>query len=123
MLTRVGSYGLHKVVQLFDVVVRGGKVLDGTGAPAWRADVGVTDGRIAALGLLDPARAGTVIDARGRYVTPGFVDTHSHADAAVLSPEVQLATLRQGVTTVVLGQDGLSFAPASPTSRYRKGAS
>jgi urease alpha subunit len=57
MLTRAGSYGLHKVVQLFDVVVRGGEMLDGTGAPAWRADIGVTDGRIAALGRLDTAEA------------------------------------------------------------------
>src|SRR5205814_2422364 len=56
------------------------------------------------------------IDATGRCVAPGFVDTHVHADAAVLDPAVQLALLRQGVTTVVLGQDGLSYAPASPST-------
>ncbi len=86
---------------------------DGTGAPALRADVGVTAGRIAALGRLDHAEAGTEIDATGRYVLPGFVDAHNHADAAVLDPAVAHAALRQGVTTIVLGQDGLSFAPSS----------
>ena len=98
------------------MVLRGGEVLDGTGAPAYRADVGVTGGRITAVGRLTDALAGTVIDARGRYVTPGFVDTHAHAEAAVLSSEVQLATLRQGVTTLILGQDGLSFAPSTPAA-------
>ncbi len=69
---------------MFDIVVRGGFVHDGTGAPAVRADVGVAGGRIAALGQLDNAVAGSVVDASGRYVLPGFVDAHSHADAAIL---------------------------------------
>ncbi len=86
---------------------------DGTGAPAVRADIGITAGRVAALGRLDHAEAGEVIDATGRYVVPGFVDAHNHADAAVLDPAVALAALRQGVTTLVLGQDGLSYAPSS----------
>ncbi len=86
---------------------------DGTGAPALRADIGITAGRIAALGALHNAAAGAVIDATGRYVLPGFVDAHSHADAAVLDPAVMRASLRQGVTTLVLGQDGLSYAPSS----------
>jgi N-acyl-D-amino-acid deacylase len=78
------------------------------------ADVGVTGGRIAAVGRLGGAPCGEVVDATGRYVAAGFVDAHNHADAAVLSTEVQLAALRQGVTTLVLGQDGLSYAPATP---------
>lgn len=102
---------------MFDVLVRGGWLLDGTGAAAYRADVGVTDGRIAALGRLDLAEAGRTIDATGRYVTPGFVDAHVHGDALVLDPDVQLAALRQGITTFVLGQDGLSYAPAHPATR------
>jgi N-acyl-D-amino-acid deacylase len=104
---------------VFDVIVRGGWVLDGTGAAAYRADVAVTGGRIAALGQLDLAEAEHSIDAAGRYVTPGFIDAHVHGDALVRDPAVQLAALRQGITTFVLGQDGLSFAPASPaTLRY-----
>jgi N-acyl-D-amino-acid deacylase len=99
---------------LFDLMLRGGWVLDGTGAPRVRADVAVAGARIAALGRLDAAVAATVVDATERYVTPGFVDAHVHADSAVLDPAMQLAALRQGVTTVVLGQDGLSYAPATP---------
>ncbi|SDR69555.1 N-acyl-D-amino-acid deacylase [Friedmanniella luteola] len=68
----------------------------------------------------DPAGAGTVVDCTGRLVLPGLVDAHSHADAAVFEPEVALALLRQGVTTVVAGQDGVSFAPGDGAfaSRY-----
>jgi N-acyl-D-amino-acid deacylase len=101
---------------MLDVVVRGGVVLDGTGAPAFRADVGVSGDRIAAVGQLSGAAAATEIDATGRYVLPGFIDAHVHADAAVFGPGMQLAALRQGVTTLLLGQDGLSFAPAGPAA-------
>ncbi|MEV0619409.1 amidohydrolase family protein [Nonomuraea sp. NPDC050404] len=97
----------------FDIVISGGRVLDGTGAPPYRADVGISGDRVAAVGRLDGAGAGTVIDAGGRFVAPGFVDCHAHGDAAVFDPGVQRAALRQGVTTFVLGQDGLSFAPGS----------
>ncbi|WP_106236838.1 N-acyl-D-amino-acid deacylase family protein [Nonomuraea fuscirosea] len=97
----------------FDVVISGGRVLDGTGAPPYRADVAIAGDRVAAVGRLDGATAGTVIDATGRFVAPGFVDCHAHGDAVVFDPGVQLAALRQGVTTFVLGQDGLSFAPGS----------
>jgi N-acyl-D-amino-acid deacylase len=97
---------------MFDLLVRGGTVLDGTGVPGRRADVAVTGGRIADVGALDGVRARIEIDAAGRYVMPGFIDTHVHGDAAVFDPEVQLAALRQGVTTFVLGQDGVSYAPA-----------
>ncbi|GAA4968858.1 amidohydrolase family protein [Nonomuraea thailandensis] len=94
-------------------MISGGRVLDGTGAPPYRADVGISGDRVAAVGRLGGARAGTVIDAAGRLVAPGFVDCHAHGDAAVFDAGVQRAALRQGVTTFVLGQDGLSFAPGS----------
>lgn len=88
-------------------------MLDGTGAPPCRADVGITGDTVAAVGRLDGAPAKRVIDATGRFVAPGFVDCHVHGDAAVFDPVVQQAALRQGVTTFVLGQDGLSYAPGS----------
>ncbi|MEU8397543.1 amidohydrolase family protein [Nonomuraea sp. NPDC048892] len=97
----------------FDVVISGGRVLDGSGAPPYRADVAIEGDRVAAVGRLDGATAGSVIDATGRLVAPGFVDCHSHGDAVVFDPGVQLAALRQGVTTFVMGQDGLSYAPGS----------
>jgi N-acyl-D-amino-acid deacylase len=101
---------------MLDLIIRGGWVLDGTGAPAMRADVGVRGDRVATVGRLDAVPASVEIDAAGRYVTPGLIDAHVHADAAIFEPDVQLALLRQGVTTVVLGQDGLSFAPGSPST-------
>lgn len=88
-------------------------MLDGTGAPAFPADIGLTGDRITAVGRLDGAEAGLEIDAEERFVAPGFVDCHAHGDALVFDREVQLAALRQGVTTFVLGQDGLSYAPGS----------
>ena len=100
-------------VLVFDVIVTGGVVHDGTAAPGFPADIGIAGGRVRAIGRIDPSQAATVIDARGRLVLPGFVDAHSHADAVILDPAVRLALLRQGVTTVVLGQDGLSYAPST----------
>ncbi|GAA2866539.1 amidohydrolase family protein [Streptosporangium fragile] len=102
----------------FDVLIRGGRVLDGTGAPAYRADVGVTGDRIAAVGRLDGADAATLVDATGRHVMPGLIDCHAHGDALVFDKEVQLAALRQGVTTFVLGQDGLSYAPTTTPEAF-----
>ena len=98
---------------MFDVLLRGGWVVDGTGAPPWRADLAVTGDRIASIGHLPEATAPVEIDATGRYLMPGFIDTHIHADASAATSDVQLAALRQGVTTLLLGQDGVSFAPAS----------
>lgn len=101
---------------VFDVLIRGGWIADGTGAPTFRADIAVTGHRIADIGSFPAATASLEIDATGRMVFPGFIDTHVHGDAAVLRPDVQLAALRQGVTTFVLGQDGLSFAPTGPAA-------
>jgi N-acyl-D-amino-acid deacylase len=97
----------------FDVLLRGGWVVDGTGAPPWRADLAVDGTRIAAVGRLDGASAALELDAAGCFLLPGFIDAHMHADAQAASNQAQLAALRQGVTTLILGQDGVSFAPAT----------
>jgi N-acyl-D-amino-acid deacylase len=97
---------------VLDVLLRGGWVVDGTGAPPFRADVGLSGTRIAAIGRLGETEAACEVDASDRYLLPGFIDTHVHADALAAAPDTQLAALRQGVTTLLLGQDGLSFAPA-----------
>ena len=104
----------------YDVLLTGGTIVDGSGGPTFTGDIGVRAGRIAAVGDLGAdATARTVIDARGRMLMPGFIDTHVHADAVLPRSDVQEAMLRQGVTSVLLGQDGLSFAPASrPTVDY-----
>lgn len=98
----------------FDLIVRGGAVVDGTGAEPVAGDVGVVGNRITAVGDLSGAVAGEYLDATGSLVFPGFIDAHSHADALLAEPRVQEACLSQGVTTVILGQDGLSFAPSDP---------
>ncbi len=95
----------------FDLVLAGGEVVDGSGAGRFRADVGVRGDRIAAVGMLDTARCTRRIDARGKVVAPGFVDTHAHDDAALLQwPALPMKT-SQGVTTVVIGNCGISLAP------------
>lgn len=98
----------------YDLLIQGGRILDGTGSPWRRADLAVADGEIAALGLnLPESSAREVLSAEGRYVAPGFVDAHSHADLTQLSGERMEYRLAQGITTEVVGQDGLSYAPAS----------
>lgn len=107
---------------MFDVVLRGGSVLDGDGTQPRRADVAIEGDSIAAVvqpGELDAAQPRETVDCAGRYVFPGFIDAHVHGDALAFDPDVQLAALAQGVTTFVVGQDGLSFAPSSPrTASY-----
>lgn len=96
---------------MFDILIRGGSVADGTGRPAFAADVAVSGGRIAAVGDLRGASAAQVWDASGKTVTPGFIDIHRHADAALLRPGFGAAELCQGLTTIVNGNCGLSAAP------------
>ena len=88
---------------MFDTILRGGTVIDGTGHPAFPADVGITGGTIAAVGDLSAAAAGRTMDVAGRTVTPGFIDIHRHADAAAFRPDYGSLELRQGLTTIVNG--------------------
>ncbi len=97
-----------------DVVITDGTVVDGTGAPARRADVAIDGDRIVAVGKVDAAGAGQVIDAEGRIVTPGFVDLHSHLDAQVSWDPLMSSSCYHGVTSVVMGNCGMTFAPVRP---------
>ena len=99
---------------MFDTILRGGTVIDGTGRPAFPADVGITGGTITAVGNLSAAAAGRTMDVAGRTVTPGFIDIHRHADAAAFRPDYGSLELRQGLTTIVNGNCGLSAAPFGP---------
>jgi N-acyl-D-amino-acid deacylase len=85
--------------------------VDGTGGPPRLADLAVCGDRVEAVGRIEAAPDDAVLDVTGRYVLPGFIDAHTHADAAVFSTEVQRGLLRQGLTSVVAGQDGVSYAP------------
>jgi len=92
----------------FDILIRGGRILDGTGNPWYRADIGIRGDRIAAMGSLPNATAKTVIDAADRYVTPGFIDVHSHAGGGLATEALKHGQplLAQGLTTVFVNPDG-----------------
>src|SRR5450759_2297828 len=105
-----------KGTAMHDLVIRGGTIVDGTGAAAAPGDVAVDDGRITAVGRMD-AEGGEVIDATGCVVTPGFVDVHTHYDGQVTWDPTLAPSSWHGVTTVVMGNCGVGFAPAKPDRR------
>lgn len=97
--------------QEFDLILRGGSVIDGSGAPASAADVGITGSRISAVGDLSGATAARNLDVSGLSVTPGFIDVHSHSEDELITNPKAESKIRQGVTTEILGMDGGSFKP------------
>lgn len=98
-------------MQRFDTIIAGGEIIDGTGAARRRADIGIVDDRIAAIGDLAGAEAGARIDASARCVAPGFIDAHTHDDNIVFATPDMAMKVSQGVTTVVAGNCGVSLAP------------
>lgn len=96
---------------MLDIIIKGGKIIDGSGNPWYFGDVGIADGRIAAVGTFGAAAAARTIDATGLCVTPGFIDAHSHSDTTPLVNPRCESKVRQGVTTECIGQCGSSGAP------------
>src|SRR5215831_9528487 len=90
--------------QPYDIVITGGSVLNGEGTPAVRTDVGIRGARIATIGDLSAAAAARRIDASGLTVAPGFIDMHNHSDYTILVEPKAESMIRQGVTTMVLGE-------------------
>ena len=100
----------------FDMIIRGATLVDGTGGPPFPADVGLVGDAIAAVGAIDPAQGRRVIDATGLFLSPGFIDIHTHSDGDILEFPTADSRVRQGVTTEVTGNCGGSSAPAFPRS-------
>jgi N-acyl-D-aspartate/D-glutamate deacylase len=94
-----------------DILIRGGKVVDGTGRPAFLASVGIREGRIADIGQIPESSARTVIDATGQFVSPGFIDPHAHEEILMVADPVLEKFVRQGVTTLINGNCGHSVTP------------
>ncbi|MEO7652502.1 MAG: amidohydrolase family protein, partial [Bryobacteraceae bacterium] len=101
----------RSVAQDFDVLIRGGRIVDGTGNNSYVGDVGIRGGRIAAMGNLAGKKGTREIDAAGLTVTPGFVDIHNHSDSSVLEDGDAESMVRQGVTSMIFGEGG-SAAPS-----------
>jgi N-acyl-D-amino-acid deacylase len=103
----------------FDLIISGGTIVDGSGRPRFRADLGIRDGRIVAISNGEPLTGRQRLDAAGLVVAPGFIDVHSHADWVLPLPdhdEILAPLLLQGITTVVAGQCGFSPAPVTEAS-------
>ncbi|MGI9328403.1 MAG: N-acyl-D-amino-acid deacylase family protein [Pseudomonadales bacterium] len=103
----------------YDILVRGGTVIDGTMIPRFRADIGIKDGRVAKIGTNGKATADRVIDAGDNIVAPGYIDIHTHYDAQILWDPYCTISGWHGVTSVVLGNCGFGFAPVPPHLRER----
>ena len=101
----------------FDVIIENGLVIDGSGAGGTKNSVGITDTKITAIGDLSAAEASKRIDASGHVVSPGFIDTHAHSDGALLNDGQHAEGVRQGITTEIVGPDGLTYAPL-PRKKY-----
>jgi N-acyl-D-aspartate/D-glutamate deacylase len=100
----------------YDIVIRGGSIVDGSGAEPVKGDVAIKDGLIAAVGVVD-GTAKTEIDATGQMVTPGFVDIHTHLDAQIGWDPDMTPVSWHGVTTALIGNCGVTFAPCKPEDR------
>jgi len=102
---------------MLDILITNGSVVDGTGRPAFPADVAIQGDRIVEVGKIEGGATGRVIDATGKIVCPGFIDAHSHTDATIWANPTAESTIHQGITTEVVGNCGMSVAPAPEAAR------
>ena len=105
------AIGTSAAQQNFDILVKGGRIIDGSGNPWYESDVGIRGERIVAIGDLSNSTASQVIDASGLVVSPGFIDPHTHALRGIFDVPNAESSLLQGVTTLTEGNDGTSPYP------------
>jgi len=103
---------------MFDLVIKGGRIVDGTGAPWFRGDVGIEGDRVVAIGRLDGQATKRSVDARDRLVTPGLIDAHTHSDLTLAIEPRASSAVAQGVTTQIAGNCGISAAPTIDGKPY-----
>ena len=106
-------------MERYDIVIKNGTIIEGTGLPRFRGDLAIRDGRVAKIGRVDASAATEVIDAEGLIVAPGFVDLHTHYDAQIHWDPYCTISGWHGVTSVAIGNCGFGFAPARPETRER----
>ncbi len=107
--------GVLASAQDFDLLIRGGRIVDGTGNPAYYGDVAIRQGKIVAMGRLAGATAARTIDATGLTVAPGFIDIHNHSDYSIVQDGNAQSMIRQGVTSMIFGEGG----SAAPSKRWK----
>ncbi|MBV1879025.1 MAG: amidohydrolase family protein [Pseudomonadales bacterium] len=101
----------------YDIIIKNGTIIDGTGANRFAADIGINNGKIESIGALGDAEAKEVIDASGQIVSPGFIDGHTHMDAQVSWDPLGTCSVWHGITTVVMGNCGFTLAPCAPEDK------
>ena len=99
---------------MFDVMIRNGRIADGTGTPWYRGDIGISDGKIQRIGNLSGFHGKEEYDAGDRYIAPGFIDIHTHSDKTIVGNSLAESRILQGVTTEIGGNCGMSVAPVEP---------
>ena len=103
---------------MYDLLFKNGLLIDGSGAPAFRADIALQEGRIAAIGDLGDSPAQQTVDASGRYICPGLIDIHTHSDLTLALDGRAFSSLAQGITTQIMGNCGVSAAPTREGDPY-----
>ena len=103
---------------MYDIIIRNGRIIDGTGSPWFAGDIAIEAGRIVRIGNVADAEAGQVIDAGGHFVVPGLIDIHSHSDLTIVLEGRASSSLAQGITTQVMGNCGISAAPTRDHEIY-----
>ncbi len=104
---------------MFDTIIQSATIVDGTGSDPYQADLGLVDDRIVAIGNIPPVAGGQVVHGRGKWLTPGFIDVHTHMDGWLLKTPLIESKLRQGFTTEVIMSDGISYAPVSKANAHQ----